>query len=39
MDWEERAAILEYCSGLTRVEAEARAAEELGFWDHEAQIA
>jgi len=34
MDWEERAAILEYCCGLTRVEAEAQAAEELGFWDH-----
>jgi hypothetical protein len=39
MDREERAAILEYCCGLTRVEAEARAAKELGFWDHKERSA
>lgn len=38
MDWEERAAILEYVCGLTRVEAEARAAEELGLWDDKEPI-
>lgn len=38
MDWEERAAILEYDCGLTRVEAEAQAAEELGLWDDKGPI-
>ena len=33
MEWEERAAVLEYVCGLTRAGAEAWAAEELGFSD------
>lgn len=30
-EWEERAAILEYCGGFNRLEAEARASAELGY--------
>lgn len=29
--WQERAAILEYCGGFNRLEAEARATSELGY--------
>lgn len=31
-EWQERAAILEYCGGFSRLEAEARASSELGYW-------